>query len=41
MERKPKRVYHLTNELRVEVYAPRNPVENLIGGQVKIRRRKK
>lgn len=37
---KPRRVYGLGGDLEVAVFRPRNPVEAVIGGRVKFRRRK-
>lgn len=37
--RRPIRTYDVDQEHVADVYAPRNPVERLIGGEVKVRRR--
>lgn len=39
MPRRPKRTYPIDREHVADVYEPRNPVERLIGGEVKVRRR--
>lgn len=37
--RRPVRTYDIDQEHVADVYAPRNPVERLIGGEVKVRKR--
>jgi len=39
--RRPVKVYSLGGDYRVEVYGKRNPVEALIGGEVKIKKKRR
>jgi hypothetical protein len=40
VRRRPVKVYGLVGDYRVEVYGKRNPVEALIGGKVRIRKKR-